>query len=205
MKNWTFEGHLSELGLELRAAAEVRPDELAAMNAHLRECAACRARSEEWHALLSGLAALRPVEPSPGFDDRVMARIRVPASASSRATAGWRGFARRLRPALLGAAATWVTAVVGAGAWLLASTDVPAGVLLAGIASAARDLLLAAAIEVGTFLHLSGVTALWNQVADTVPGTGLAAAVATMTALSGLAVWTLYRVNGQPPRIGAHA
>ncbi len=205
MKKWTSKGHLSEPSLELLAAEEVDRDELQRMRTHLQGCAACQAREAEWRELFDVLASLSEVEPSRSFDERVMARV-APVGAKARRRAGWREIARRLRPVALGAAAGWSAIVAGAVAWLIARVDVPASVLLAQALSDAQELLLAAVIEVGTFLHVSGLSELWNRLAETVPGPGVAGGAALMTAVSGLAIWALYRVTGyQPPRIGAHA
>lgn len=204
MKNWTSDGHLSELGLEVLAADEAARDDLRAMEAHLAACPGCRAREHEWRELFSSIAALREVEPSTGFDARVLARVR-PVGARARAI-GWRAIARRLRPAVIGAAATWAAAVAGGAMWLFSRVDVSAGVLLARAAAGARDGLLAATIEVGAFLHMTGLIDSWKHLAAMVPGPGVAAAAALMTALSCLAIWMLYRVTGyQPVRIQAHA
>jgi hypothetical protein len=90
--------------------------------------------------------------------------------------------------------------------WLFSRVDVPAGVLLARASTGARDALLAAFIEVATALHVTGLIDFWNNFAARVPGPGIAAAAALMTALSALAIWMLYRVTGyQPARIQAHA
>jgi hypothetical protein len=173
------------------------------MEAHLAACSGCRARGREWRELFAGIAALREVEPSPEFDARVLARVAVGARAQA---AGWRAVARRLRPALIGAAAAWAACVAGGAMWFFNRVDIPAGVVLARASAGARDVLLAAFIEVGTVLHVTGVVDVWNDLAATVPGPGIAAAAALMTALSGLAIWMLYRVTGyQPARIQAHA
>ena len=48
---------------------------------HLEECAECRALALSDRALLDLLARLPVFEPTPGFADRVMARVQVPAPA----------------------------------------------------------------------------------------------------------------------------
>jgi hypothetical protein len=65
--------------------------------------------------------------------------------------------------------------------------------------------LIAAAIEVVAYLHFSGLAEWWSGLGDSIPGVGLAGALALMTALSLFAIWVLYRVVGyQPPRVDAH-
>src|SRR5207244_3915562 len=56
---------------------------------HLEECAECRALALADHALLEKLAKLPLFEPSPGFADRVMARVRVSEAAAVRVRRPW--------------------------------------------------------------------------------------------------------------------
>ena len=206
MSNWISEGHLSELALELWAAGEAEAQELQALDSHVRACAACQARQAEWRRLFRALASLQVAEPSPAFDDRVMARVRLPVGAKT-AVAGWLPrLVRGLRPVAVGAAAVWTVAVVGGAVWLQSQVNVPARLLFARLLNQARELLLAAVIKLGAILQLSGVADLWATVVETVPGPGVVVAAALIAVLSGLAIWTLYRVTGyQPPRVNAHA
>jgi anti-sigma factor RsiW len=202
MKNWTSKGHLTELALELRAAGETEAAELQATDSHLQACPECRAREAEWRRLFHTLASLPALEPSASFDDRVMARVRVPAMA--KAPAPW--LVRWVRPVVLGIAASWAVVVIGGGAWLNRQLDVPAGALVARLFSQVGDLALAALIRLGTFLHLSGLADTWSRFIETVPGQSVALAAALMAVVSGLAIWTLYRViSYQPPEAEAHA
>ena len=72
MKNWTTEGHLSDLALERWAAGETEAHETGAIQGHLETCEACRAQETEWQGLFYALASLEPVEPSASFDTAVM-------------------------------------------------------------------------------------------------------------------------------------
>jgi predicted anti-sigma-YlaC factor YlaD len=206
MKTWNSKGHLSELALELRAAGEAALPEFQAIDAHLRECPACRAREGEWRRLFHALASMQAVEPSRSFDARVMAQVRVPEPAHAAATNWLPAFSRRLRPVALAAAAVWTMAVVLGAAWLQSIVDVPASMLLARLFSDARELLMTAVLKIGAALHLSGLADAWSGITERVPGYGFALAVILMTVLSGLAIWTLYRVTEyQPPEVNAHA
>ena len=206
MKKWTTEEHLSELALERRAAGEAEADELQAIDSHLQNCPVCQAFEAEWRELFGALASLPALEPSKSFDDAVMARVRVRAPAKQAVQTWLPSLARRLRPVAVGAAALWTSAVIVGVAWAQTWLDMPAGVLIAQLLVQAKQLALAAAIEIGAILHLSGLADFWAQLTETVPGPGIAGAVALMTVLSGLAIWTLYRVaTYQPPRIDAHA
>jgi hypothetical protein len=150
-------------------------------------------------------APATPVQQPPGpryQDDQVMVRVRVQTEARP---AWLPKLARRLRPVALGAAATWAAAVVGGGLWLGTRADIPAAALVARGLGHMSDLIWVAVLRVGALLHLSGLSDLWAEAVDAVPGPGVLSALAVMTALSGLAIWTLHRVVGyEPPRIDAH-
>lgn len=206
MKIWESDGHLAELALELRAAAEAESGALQAMDDHLATCATCRAREAEWQGLFHALASLQAVEPSVGFAAAVMERVHVPSRARSPVTARWSSLVRRLRPIAIAAAAAW-TAVVGGGVWWLQGrVDAPPAVLLAELASQAGGVLLAVVIKVTAFLQTTGVLEAIGEWGEAVPGQGLALALSIMTMLSGVAIWTLYRVTAyQPSRVRANA
>ncbi len=96
--------------------------------------------------------------------------------------------------------------MVGGAAWLQQTVDVPGSILLARFFSNARELLLAAVLKLGAILHLSGLADAWTELVETVPGSGVVIAGGLITVLSGLAIWTLYRVTGyKPPEANAHA
>ncbi len=206
MKNWTNTGHLSKMALEARAAGEAEAHDLQAMDSHIQACSDCRAEAAEWRGLFLALSSLRGVEPSASFDDNVMKQVRLPAVSPVPAQAWVHQVARRaprIAAAVIGA---WSVTLMGAAAWLQKTVDVPPAMLANRLLSYVSDWLLAAAIKVAAFLHLSGLADLWTRVTDTVPGIGLAGAVVLTTVLCGLAIWTLYRVIGyQPPEVDAHA
>jgi hypothetical protein len=199
MNEWTTEGHLSELALEMWAADEAEAHETGAIQSHLEACPACRAREAEWRGLFHALASLDPAEPSPAFDDAVMAHLRLPAEEEVAAAAWLPRLARRLRPVVLGAAAIWTAAVLVGTAWVQTRLDVPLTTVLTGLLAYVRQLTLEALIRVAAFLHLNGFGDVWNQ-ASQLSGPGVLVAVALMTSISGLAiwtlVWTLYRIAG---------
>jgi anti-sigma factor RsiW len=206
MKTWDSNGHLSELALEMWAAGEAEAHELQAIDSHLKACPACRTQGAEWRGFLLNLASLRGVEPSASFDDSVMERVRLPVRAPAPAPALVVRLAHkapRVAAAVIGA---WTLGVVGAAAWVQKTVDVPLAMLLGRFFGYAREQIVAVVIRAAAYLHLSGLADWWSEIGNTVPGLGVAGALALMTALSALAIWTLYRVVGyQPPRVDAHA
>ncbi len=86
---------------------------------HLAGCSRCQAEVEEWRGLFTSLEALPPIEPSPGFADRVMAQVTIlpsPARAAAavrwlpQSTKGWSVVAAMLALPIMGvsAAVAWV-------------------------------------------------------------------------------------------------
>lgn len=102
---------------------------------HLRHCAECRDLVERERALMELLGALPRLAPAAGFEDRVMARVRVPqprrADAPTRATrpVRWRIAAAAVAVAVAGMAASigWSLGnrelLESWGAWLLGETS----------------------------------------------------------------------------------
>ncbi len=204
MENWTTEGHLTELALEQRAAGELAAADLQAVTSHLQGCQACRAREGQWRGVYLALAALRGAEPSPGFDARVMERVRLPVEAPAGTPLRQRT-ARRLRRLAVAATTLWTAGLAGGAAWVHFRLDVGPGALLARLLASVQELALAGAIELGTLIQLSGLPEAASGMMRTVPGPAVAAALAGMTGLSGLAIWLLYRVSGyQPSRVNGH-
>ncbi len=134
-----------------------------------------------------------------------MARVRTPVAAAQ-ATAWLGALLRRLRPIAVGTAAVWTTAVLGAAIWLADRYQLSAAALFARLAELGSELLWAAVIEVAALVQASGLDQLWQQTAGAVPGPTVLTAVALMTAVSGLAIWTLYRVAGYETsqKVSAH-
>lgn len=205
MKIWFSEGHLTDTALELRAAGEAETRELQAIDSHLQTCPECQARQAEWREIFFALAQLEPVEPSPAFDDRVMARVRQPAPVAASAPPWWQKLARRLRPVAVGATAAWGGVLAVGAVWLVAQVDVSATMLFARLFDYSTQLAWAGVVKIAAFLELSGLADAWTAAAGAVPGPGVLSAVALLTAVSGLAVWTLYRITGhQPSGMNAH-
>ncbi len=205
MENWTTEGHLTELALGQHAAGELAAADLQAVTSHLQGCQACRAREGEWRGIFLAVAALRGAEPSPGFDDRVMELVRVPVEAPTAAPGLMPRTVRRLRRLAVAATTVWTAGLAGGAAWLHFRHEVGPGALLARLLASVQDVALAGAIKLGTLIELSGIPETAAGAIQAVPGAGLVAALAGMTALSGVAVWTLYRVTGyQPSRVNGH-
>lgn len=71
--------HPDTESLQGYAEAALPEGDRATVESHLQGCARCSAEVREWRSLFLALAELPPLAPSPGFTDRVMARLHLPA------------------------------------------------------------------------------------------------------------------------------
>jgi hypothetical protein len=199
----------------------------AVLESHLLGCPECQAAVEEWRALFAILAGLPQFEPTVGFSDRVMARVRIaprtvrrwhlrPAQAALRTQAARAGatLERLLPKTTFG----WATAtafialpfVVGAVllAWLLSRTYITPGALWAfastQVVEGARSLgsaAVSAALQTEVAGWLVTQAALLLSRAGTTGIGMLVAAAGVMTALS---IWVLYRNLFRTPTRESH-
>ena len=79
MRQWPI-NHLTADDLDAFHSASLS----VAAREHLDECAECRTLIRQDQALLDALATLPAFEPSPGFANRVMARVALPRPALAR-------------------------------------------------------------------------------------------------------------------------
>ena len=70
-----------------------------AVSAHLADCPACEARSDEWSVLLRELNELPLIDPPDGLRDRVLGRLSSPAPVTAAAAEGFLGRFRKVLPA----------------------------------------------------------------------------------------------------------
>jgi len=64
------------------------PQPAARLEGHLTSCASCQSEVQEWRALFGAFPPLGHFAPKPGFAERVMAQVMVPAPVPVR-TGGW--------------------------------------------------------------------------------------------------------------------
>lgn len=98
----TFEpsGHLTPASVQALVDGVLEGEEARAAEAHVDACHRCRAEVEEWELLFSELRGLGRLEPRPGFADRVLAGVDVPAPEALPWAArllGWLGLGRSRR------------------------------------------------------------------------------------------------------------
>jgi len=175
------------------------------LEGHLHACRACRIEVEEWSAMLASLDGLPAFSPTPEFQERVMAHVRVQlAMVAARPTVGERlrlmaaGVSPRTRKRLAAFAGAGLTPVVvlalvawtvfshplvtlgnlASFLWLVGSARI-GGVVGNGLAAITESSALLGAYRVVELLAGSpAITAL--------SATGLAAMTAT-------AAWVIYR------------
>ena len=115
--------------LDGAALPEIRRD-------HLIACARCADDVAALRHVSTVLTNLPRLGPSPGFADRVMARVVLPVSWKVKA----RRAVRERRTSVLGAAAAFVAVAAGAGVWALRFPSLRPLDLAAWVAGRASDL-----------------------------------------------------------------
>lgn len=165
---------------EIEAAAEPTAAEFAALAAdrrdHAASCEACGREVAELVRLVGALERLPAAEPSEGFADRVMARVRLPVPWHRRAALA----VRERRPVGFGAAAALVSLVAGAVVWATRFPDLrPLGVG-AWLASHATELFWQGMIAAGRVAYGFGLSDLAGAVTSDLTLTSAFAALATI-------------------------
>ena len=188
------------------AEASLPEGERGVVASHLQACPSCTAAVEEWRSLFLALSALPQLAPRPGFADRVLAGLKLPARAPAwapllqragelisrvapQSTGGW---------ALLTAFVT-LPLLVGGGvlAWLFSRGFVTPATLWTFVndrATSGLQSLGAAALT--TLIQtpaVAWVVSAVRQVLETAGLTGLGAIGAVAGALTMLSIWILYR------------
>lgn len=167
---------------------------------HLDTCSACAREVEESRRLSVALAALPAWTPSPGFAERVMARVTLPVPWHRRLAAA----VRNRTAAGIGVAATVAALLAGAGLWATQFPDLRPLVLAGWLAGQAGDLLWSAILAGGRTLYALGLTDLAAALGADLTITSALAALATV-ALVGLgALSVMIRlVRDEPPRLAS--
>lgn len=206
--------------LQAFVEASLEDAERAVVASHLTGCSECRREADELRSLFQALGSLPVLEPSPGFADRVMRKVRVRrparawAGAWTGATAWAEGWLERVTPkstrGWATASALFALPVIGATvlmAWLLSQPGVSVQGLWTMLAALAGD------AATGTWqwgwAQLSGsVLAVWaTQAAEYLGSVGrgqVGLAVVMFTTLTAGSIYVLYQNlfrTRQPRRI----
>lgn len=171
--------HLTEEELEL-FLARLREDEAgagpdAAHRDHLEACGRCRSELERLRSLDRMLAGLPSLEPSPGFTEAVMARVKLPAP-----------WYRRLWATVVERWLVAVLAVVGAGAtggfglWIAARPDLSLQGLSSLVVERLSALFWTLVVSLGRLVWESGLPATIRGLAGSVELAELAGAMALL-------------------------
>ena len=193
--------HLTPDDLDAWLAGALAP----AAQAHLAGCPACQERADTEREIVAMLSGLPLLSPTPGFADRVMARVRVPepVAVSTFALLRRKAFATRRNTAIaasllllvLGSMAgsiVWTLAhqdtLMALGGWLTAQAGQAAWLGIRGVAS--------------NFIEQPWFAGLRTLAAS--PGRlGLASALALLAYLGG--IWAFRRLLALPAQQVAHA
>ncbi|MGH7553233.1 MAG: anti-sigma factor family protein [Longimicrobiales bacterium] len=191
--------HPTTDNLEAYAEGLIDPADRAVIDSHLLGCPRCENLVEDCRSLFHSLRTLPRFVPSPGFADRVMARVRIAQPWHARAgvlitrflprtTRGWALAAAMLALPVLagGILATWLLSksyVTTHGLWVFATDRIASGI---------ASLVLSAL----TFLMQTDVAAWLTRSFGTVLTTGGARGIGVLAGTSAIliivSVWVLY-------------
>ena len=172
----------------------------AIFESHLVGCARCAGELEEWRGLFTALDALPPIEPSPGFVDRVMAGARIlptPSRAAAQirwlpaSTKGWALVAGFLALPVIGVAVlvAWVLAQPWATAAAAQTVLNYAWSAVTGAVSWVSGQLSALVMETATVQTVAGFA---KEFFGSMGAAGLGLAIASFCLAALASAWILY-------------
>lgn len=165
---------------------------------HLESCRACAGEVEELRRLAAALAALPTWMPTPGFAERVMARVTLPVPWHRRIAVA----VRDGTAAGVGMAATLAALLAGAGLWATQFPELRPLALAGWLAGQAGDLVWSAVLAGGRTLYALGLTDLAAAFGADLTITSALAALATVSLVSVGALSVMIRlVREQPARL----
>lgn len=180
---------------EIEAAAETSAQLAEDRRAHARSCAACAREVAVLRRLSTALAALPAREPSPGFADRVMARVSLPVPWHRRMAAA----IRDRTAAGVGIAATIAALLAGAGLWAVRFPDLRPLSLAGWLAGQAGDLAWQATIAAARIAYGLGLTDVAGALQAELSLTSLFAALATIALVGAGALSVMIRLVRHEP------
>lgn len=202
--------HLPEPVLEAVAEGTLPLSEQVAAAAHIEQCARCAAEVDAFRSLFEALGALPRFAPLPGFDDAVMARVRL-ASAPHPALAWlrrWMPSSPRGWGILVAASVLPALPVLALLVWLV---SLPAGTPLVVVAWATiwlREVAWTALARGGALVLEAGVLEHGERLrtlASTVPTDLLGGMLLVLAVGIPLSAWSLVHLFRTPTGDVAHA
>lgn len=182
-----------------RFRAEAGPD--AAVRHHVADCDRCRRELERLREVDEALTALPAVEPSPGFTDAVMARVRLPVPWYRRLLA-WIA----ARWTVVVPAGSLAAASAALGLWIFTRPGVTPGGVLDWTLTRISALFWNGVVELGRLVWISGLPATLRRIADAVQPLEAAGAMALLsltTAAVGLLMARLLTTGPRRATIGS--
>lgn len=189
---------------EIERVALAGPGEDPGPAAHVRACGTCRRQVALLRTLDVHLKGLPYLSASPGFTERVMARVQLPVPWHRKVRAAVR---RRWAVAAAGLAAAGI-ALGGPAYWLFGRQGLPPSpsALLAFVLEGAQALALRAAIAAGRVVYDLGLVDLIGTLGERLAPAHAAAAMALLSLLGLGAAWTMKRlVESTPAPVGRAA
>lgn len=165
---------------------------------HLDACASCAREVEESRRLSMALAALPAWTPSPGFAERVMARVTLPVPWHRRVVAA----VRDRTAAGIGVAAMLAALLAGTALWATQFPDLRPLALAGWLGVQAGDLLWSTILAGGRTLYALGLTDVAAALGAELTVTSAVAALATVALVGMGALSVMIRLlRHQPARL----
>lgn len=169
------------LAAEVLERAAGNPDAVSeADRRHVATCAQCAAGVEDVRHASVALRDLSPMEPRPGFADRVMARVRLPLPWHRRMVVA----AQERKLATLGFAGGLASVGAGAAVWAVRFPDLRPLALASWMVGQAGELFWQVTQGLGRVAYALGLTDLAGAIAADLSLTSALAALATIALMS---------------------
>lgn len=201
--------HLTDWTLEQLAEGMLPEAEQASAAAHLADCARCTAELEAYQALYAALGEVPRFAPSAGFQDAVMARVRIPQPSPVWVwLQSWMPSTRRGWAMAGVAVAAPAVGLVALVLWLLSQPVVAGGALGEWVRLASASVVSAVfgvGVEWGVRSGVFGWAQAALEAARDVPLETLGILIAVLAVAIPLSVWSLVRLIRAPMKHATYA
>lgn len=194
--------HLDDWTLDELAEGMLSEMERSSAMAHVEECERCAAELAGYRALYAALSDMPRLEPSPSFNDAVMARVQVPqASPAWSWLIAWLPTTRRGWSIVGAVLAAPTLTLIGMIAWVMTHPGVSMGSLWNGAMTGARSIAAAGFDGAMAWGLRSGMFGTVQGAVDALQAVPLETAAGVLGVLAvaiPLSAWSLFKLVRAP-------